>query len=551
MKSRSPESSRKARQNVRTLSRPLGFAAALAAGVVLLSSCSSSGSQSGQGATGDPVVGGTLTYAQSADPVCVDPNQTDLNASRDIVRQVADSLVDADPETGEIKPWLATEWTVNDNATVYDFTLRDDVTFSNGEQFNAEAAKTFLDGINDLGGRAVNADSYLEGYVGTEVIAPNQIRVTFTAPNASFLQALSTVNMAVLAPASYQQTAENRCLGQIVGSGPFVLDHYTPTQEAVINKRAGYNWPGPNAKHTGDAYLDQVVFRVVPEASVRVGSLQSGDVDVINQVPSQNEETLEASGFGLLTDNNPGTVSEYLTNNSGPILKDGNVRKAIQLGVNREEYKSTILLPRNNVATSILSSTTPLYTDFSKYIQYKPDESKKLLDRAGWVPGADGIREKGGQRLTLRLVNGQSGGTAAYELVAQQLADIGVDLQIQNVSRAEMLAALDTGDYDFVPYGFTRADPAALTMHFSSKRNNPLKLQPSELDTYLDEQAASPDVDDRQAAVDKAAEYIVKNNLVIMLAEQSTAHAFDTNKVSGISWEPGVQISLYDTWVQQ
>ncbi len=277
-----------------------------------------------------------------------------------------------------------------------------------------------------------------------------------------------------------------------------MLDHYTPTQEVVLTKRAGYAWPTGNAEHDGEAYLDRVEFRVIPEASVRVGSLRSGDVDMIDTVPIQDEENLDASGFGLLTTNRPGTVSEYLTNNSSPILQDESVRRAIQLGIDLEEYKETILLPRNNVATSILSSTTPFYTDFSEYIRYDPDESVKLLDAAGWKPGADGIREKDGQRLSLTIVNGQTGGTAQHELVAQHLARIGVELKIKNVSRAEMLAALDTGDYDFVPYGFTRADPAALTMHFSTKRNNPLRLQPTELETYLDEQAASPVAADRQ-----------------------------------------------------
>ncbi len=162
-------------------------------------------------ATGDPVPGGTLIFGTAADPICVDPNQTDLTATRDILRQVADSLVDADPETGEIVPWLATAWEVNDNATVFDFTLRTDVTFSNGEVFDAAAVKTFIDGIRDLGGRAVNASSYLGGYVGTEVVAPDRARVTFDTPNASFLQALSTVNMAVLSPSTYQVAPEQRC----------------------------------------------------------------------------------------------------------------------------------------------------------------------------------------------------------------------------------------------------------------------------------------------------------------------------------------------------
>lgn len=503
------------------------------------------------GATSGAHAGGSIVYGIAGDPICVDPNQTDLTASRDILRQVADSVVDADPDTGEIVPWLATAWEVNDDATQFDFTLRTDVTFSDGEAFDATAFKTFLDGVDALGGKAINASSYLDGYAGTEVVAADHARVTFSAPHASFLQELSTVNLAVLAPATYTSTsAEDRCLGKIIGSGAYTLDSFTPAQEVVLSARDDYDWPSANAEHEGRAYLDQITFRVVPEAGVRSGGLSSGDLDGINSVARQDELALSDAGFTVLSTNNPGTVSEYLTNNSSPVLKDPAVRKAIQIGIDRQQIKDTLLLPRNNIATSILSSTTPYYTDFSQYIYTDTDEAKKLLDDAGWVPGADGIRAKDGLRLSVNVVNGQSGGTDREELVAQQLAQIGVELTITNVSRAEMLAALDSGDYDFVPYGFTRADPAALTMHFSTLRNNPLHLQPSVLDDYLAQQAAATDPAARQEAVDDAAEYILKNNLVIVFTEQSSVHTLNP-ALKDVHWEPGAQLTFYDAWLDE
>ncbi len=502
-------------------------------------------------ASGTPVAGGSIIYGTSSDPICVDPNQTDLTGTRDIVRQVADSVVEADPETGEILPWLATKWEVNDDATAFTFTFRTDATFSNGEKFDAAAFKTFLDGIKDLGGRAINAASYIAGYQGTEVLAADQAKVTFSSPNASFLQALSTVNLAVLAPSVYRDvTPEDRCLGKIVGSGPFTLDSFVPAQEVVLSKRTGYAWQSPNATHTGDAYLDKITFRVVTEASQRTGGLKSKTLDGFNSPAAQDEDGLAAAGFQILSANNPGTVSEYLTNNSSPTLKDPAVREAIQLGINNEEVRDTILLPRYNLATSILSSTTPLYTDFSSYITYDPEKAKKVLDAAGWVVGSDGIRSKDGVRLSVQVVNGQSGPTTAHELRAQQLKEIGVELTIKQVSRAEMLAALDSGDYDFVPYGFTRADPAALNMHFTTKLNNPLHLQPSVLDDYLAEADASPETAARQAAVDKAVKYILENHLVIVFNEQSVAHALSPN-LHDVRWEPGVQISFYDAWLSK
>lgn len=493
--------------------------------------------------------GGEIIYGLSADPICVDPNQTDLTASRDVSRTFAASVLNADPETGEIVPWLATEWEVNEDATVFEFITRDGVTFSDGEEWNAESFKVFLDGIDELGGRAVNASTYIEGYEGTEILREDAVRVSFSRPNASFLQALSTVNMAVLSPRTYQEVSpEDRCLGELSGAGPFVLESFVPAQEVVVVKREDYDWPSPNAQHEGAAYLDKITFRVVAEASQRVGGLSASTLHAFNSVPSQDEESLLASGFQVLSTNNPGTVSQYLTNNSSPTLSDPAVRKAIQLGIDNEEYRDTLLLPRYNLATSVLSSTTPYYTDFSSYLYHDPEEAKRILDGAGWVPGADGIREKDGIRLSVNVVNGQSGAPTAHELRAQQLAEIGVELTITQVSRAEMLAALDTGDYDFVPYGFTRADPAALNMHFTTTRNNPLHLEPSELDDHLEQADAAADPQERQIAIDKAAEHIVANNLVIVFNEQSVAHAASPS-LRDIRWEPGAQISFYDAYL--
>ncbi len=521
----------------------------LAAGAALvLSGCSDEGS-SESGGSGTPSSGGEITYATSADPICVDPNQTDLTASRDIARTFAASTLQADPETGEILPWLATEWSSNDDATEFSFTFRDDVTFSDGDVFDATAFQTFLDGVVALGGKAVNASTYLEGYEGTTVVDDTHATVSFSAPNASFLQALTTVNLAVLSPSTYAETTpEERCLGELAGAGPFVLESFTPAQSVEVTKRDGYDWPSGLDQHEGEAYLDKITFLVVTEAGQRVGGLQSDSVQGFNQVAPQDEPALEEAGFQLLTANNPGTVSEYLTNNSGPVLSDPAVREAIQLGIDNEEYRDTLLLPRINLATSILSSTTPHYTDFSEYLQHDPAEAERVLDEAGWEPGSDGIRVKDGQRLTVEVLNGQSDGNTAHELRAQQLEKIGVELTIREVSRAEMLAALDSGEYDFVPYGFTRADAAALNMHFTTKRNNPLHLEPSVLDDHLAAADAAADPDDRQQAVDQAVEHILSNHLVIVFTEQSIAHAFSP-QVKDVSWQPGVQISFYDAWL--
>lgn len=517
--------------------------------VLLVAACGGGEAARTGGGQGTPTAGGELSFALSSDPICIDPQQSDLTTSLNVSRQFVDSLVDQDPRTGEFVPWLASSWKVNEDATEYTFTLREGVTFSDGSPLDAAAVKASFDGVEALGGKAIVGATYLAGYRGTEVVDPTTVKISFSEPNAGFLHAVSTMTLGILKTTG--ATPEERCQGTgLIGTGPFVLDHYTPKQEVVLTKRTGYNWASTVATHQGEAYLDKITFKIIPEAGVRTGGLQSGQIDAIADVPSQDEPVLEAAGYTILARNNPGTVLEYLVNNSAPILKEEAVRRAIVKGINRQEIVDTLMLPRNKPATSILASTTPFYSDLSELLAHDPDGARALLDEAGWTPGPDGIRVKNGTRLTVELVNGQAGKPTTHELVAQHLAKIGVELKISQVSRAEMLARLDNGTADLVPYGLTRGDPDALRMHFSTRRNNPLHLKKTELEDHLDAQAAATDRESRQAAVDRAARYIVEHALAIPLVEQSQGHALGKH-VHGLRFEANARLSFYDTWTEE
>ena len=117
------------------------------------------------------------------------------------------------------------------------------------------------------------------GYEGTTVVDPRTVRVDFSAPSAQFLQASSTFSLGLLSPASAALSVEDRCAGKFVGSGPFAVRSYTFDQEVVLGKGAGYDWASGADDHTGEAYLDTVTVKFVPEASVRTGSLLSGQID--------------------------------------------------------------------------------------------------------------------------------------------------------------------------------------------------------------------------------------------------------------------------------
>lgn len=123
---------------------------------------------------------------------CVDPQQVSSNDNINIAKQTVASLTAQNPETGEIEPWLAQEWTVSEDATEFTFTLRDGATFSDGTPIDAEAVKLNFEGIVELGSVAPLGGSYLTGLDSITVVDPSTVTIKFSQPSAQFLQATST-----------------------------------------------------------------------------------------------------------------------------------------------------------------------------------------------------------------------------------------------------------------------------------------------------------------------------------------------------------------------
>ncbi|MGI3786673.1 MAG: ABC transporter substrate-binding protein, partial [Janthinobacterium lividum] len=298
--------------------RTTAVAAAALSTVLLAAGCGAGTTNAGSvSQSGAPHSGGTLDLAfwpDNAAFACVDPFQTYWIEHRTVIRNFADSLTDQDPATGRIVPWLATSWKVSGSGKSYTFTLRDGVTFSDGTPLDAAAVKTSFDGDAALLKQLPTAYGgvYIAGYAGTDVLDDHTVRVRFSTPNAAFLQATSTTNLAILAPSSYTRTPEERCLGQVVGSGPFTLDYYRPTEGIELSRRPGYAWGSRLNAHTGDAYLDHILVSYVAEDSVRVGNLTSGAVDVAwprNPFGPEQVAQLEGSGDTVQSRALPGPSS--------------------------------------------------------------------------------------------------------------------------------------------------------------------------------------------------------------------------------------------------
>jgi peptide/nickel transport system substrate-binding protein len=446
------------------------------AGLLVVTACTSkhkntAGSSSSAASSATPKAGGTLKVSFFPDnPIfsCIDPFQVYWIESRTIIRNYADSLTDQDPKTGKIVPWLAKSWNISPDGKTYTFHLREGATFSNGRKVDAAAvaadAAGWIATVKATNGTAYGA-SYVQGLTGATAVNAQTVQFHLSQPNSSFLQATSTTNLAITEPSEYQETPTVRCTGKgILGSGQFVLDHYTAKVETVLTRRPGYAWPSALVANRGAAYLDKVVFNYVAEDSVRTGNLTSGATDIDwprNPFSPQDEKLLKNSGDTLEQRALPGvSYAQFANTSAGHVLSDAKIRQALYQAVDIKTYASTVFGPSYPVVQSVYDSTTPYFASESSKLAYDPAGAEKILQADGWTVGKGGFRYKGGKELTLDYPVSQF--SAGPELLQAQLKAVGINLSLRTLTPADQATYLSNGDYDLTQTYLTRADPGAL-----------------------------------------------------------------------------------------
>lgn len=511
------------------LSASIAVAAALA-----LSACAGAAPASApQDEAATPVDGGDLTFAIANDPISLNPSG--IGSGNDtwyVTRQLVDSLLYQNPDTGELEPWLATSYTANDDATAFTFELRDDVTFSDGTPFTAANVKATFDDIIAAGALSQSVSSFV-GYQETKVIDDDTVEVDFSTPNAAFPNSTAAVGLGIVGDATLAVPFADRADGKaVVGTGPFTLDTYTKDVETVLAAREDYAWAPEALGNDGRAHLDTVTFQIVPEASVRTGSLTSDQVDVIGGVQPTDVQTLQDAGYPLVSRGNPGISFGLSFNLARPIVSDIAVREAISAAIDPKVVRDTALNDLFNVATSALAKNTPSWADESKHFSYDPDHAAELLEKAGWTEGSDGIRTKDGQPLSLQLawITNFGPNQTSLELIQQQLKAVGIDVVLEGSTVPEFLEKQASGDFDIVWGNLSRADGDVLRTQYSAATTK-LNIDDPELETLLQGQLAAGDtaardkiLADAQARIASQYYQIPVHELTSILSTQSTVH---------------------------
>ena len=494
-----------------------------------------------------------LTIGLAEQSQCIDPQQDNYGYAAIEGRGLVDSLTDQSYEDpSRIVPWLAQSWDISDDATSYTFHLRQDVTFSDGGKLDANVVKENFDTVSKIPGAA--GASYFKGAKAISVVVDHTIRIDFDQPNVPFLAATSTGELGIVSPATLAKTPEQRCHEGVVGSGPFVLDDVKLNEKTELVKRAGYNWPSALRKHGGEAHLDRIVYRIIPEATVRTGALRSGQVDIIQATGYDDAATLEQEGFPLSKIESLGTAVNLLINTSRGILADQPVRLAFSKAINRQEVVDLAFSGYKIPASGVLTRKTPGYLDQSELLAFDLDGAKKLLDEAGWVPGGDGIRVKDGKPLSITISFYAAPINQAFlEVVQQQVRDAGFELKLRPLTGGAYDEALLAGDYDLHRWEWSLGDPDVLRQLYSTKALNRFRL-PAEnaIDAPLEAQRATKDPSERRKLTDAVQKTILEQAFAVPVFFTQELWS-ENGKVKGVDWGgPGAGSTsqiLYDATV--
>ncbi|HDH0728747.1 TPA: TIGR04028 family ABC transporter substrate-binding protein [Klebsiella aerogenes] len=513
-----------------------------------------------------PIKGGTLIYLEQQPHTNLYPPAGGFYPNGGILNQITDKLTWQNPETLAIEPWIAESWSSNDDKTEYTFKLRPGVTFSDGTPLDANAVAKNFDTYG-LGNKALRlpVSEVINNYDRSEVIDPLTVKFYFKKPSPGFLQGTATIGSGLVSLSTLARSFE--ALGDarhIIGSGPFTVKDEKPGRELTLVARKDYQWGPKNLAQQGPANLDGITYIVTPEDSVRIGALLAGQAGFIRQVQAYDEKQATDQGFNIYATPTRGVNDSLSFRPDNPLVADQRVRQALLHATNAKQVVETLFSPNYPQASSVIARTAAGYVDLSDKLAFDQQKAKQLLDEAGWTPGADGIRQKAGQRLALTVYESlpQPQNKEVLQLVAQQWRQVGVALSVKaGDAGSRVLDNLDPLKTPLTVSEVGRADPDVVkSMFFPANRDALLQqggssdkvksFRDDKLNALLTAISAEVDGQKRLQLTGDAQRYLLDNAYVIPIFEEPQVFA-GASWVKGVRFEAVGRPSFYGVWLDK
>lgn len=417
------------------------------------------------------------------------PHLTSLTTDWIVLEQIMDPLIVLG-EDGTFQPWLATDWSVSDDGLVWTFNLRDDVSFSNGEPFNAETVKYSFD-------KAMTMEGSVQTNVINELAEINAIdeytvQMVTNRPNAIWLSQIAHVFMM---PPAYTEEVGDEGFGEApIGTGAFTFVEWAKDDHVTVAKNPDW-W-------NGEPQVDLVTFRTIPEASSRVASLLAKETDIIEVVPFDNIPIIEQVPGLSVVDRGGAITYIGLDTLKGLPTEDVRVRQAMNYAVDAQAIAEFVLSGRAEAVPGGLWPVSPGWDPDLPFYNDK-EKARELLAEAGYPDGFE-----------IDFAIAQVQGMLQYKEVAQavqaQLAEVGITVNIIELETAAMFEGYAASEFEmyFFPW---RSNPE-VARHFNTLLHSTTRGY-----YYADPEGMDPLIDDFMTEMDPAARYekgIVLNEYV-------------------------------------
>lgn len=481
---------------------------------------------------------GRLTISSPQDPGSWDPIDTFLVNWASVATNVFEGLTYRGPDM-KLVPGLAEAWEELDEGKRIRFTLRQGVTFQNGEPFNADAVKfTFDRLLGEEGGKGPQQSNYTS-IAEVQVIDDKTVDFILKEPDPVLLTKLAGYGAMIVPPKYYTEVGDAEFNMKPIGTGPFKMTSYEPKVGLMLEAYPEY-WGGAPK-------LSEVAYRFISEPATAVAELQSGGVDMVIPpiIPIGMIPTIEADD-NLEIVSTPGpTVAALRFNTRDGITKDPNVRKALIMAVDRETIVNSILGGQAQTIASFQGKDSFGYSADLKPLPYDPVAAQKLLADAGVQPGATVEINTRGNDTTFNEV---------AQAVAAYLSTVGIVATIKPYETNVLLN-------DIIPQGKTGTmfqqlwggwtfdyDNTAYAMYHTGQKWNPYDSDP-ELDKLLEAQRPMTDRVQREKLLQDIAVYAADRALEMPLYNLNAIYAVN-KRVENFTPAPDSRLKLNEVTVK-
>ena len=342
---------------------------------------------------------------------------------------------------------LAESWDISEDGKTYTFHIRDGVKFSDGEVCDANAIKANFDAIIENKDRHTWLEM-MNLLVGVSAPDDKTFVIELSEPYYPLLTELGVTRpFAMISPKAMKDGSTKDGVNAYIGTGPYVLTDFVTDEYAVFEANENYWGEQPKIK--------KITVKVIPDNQTRILALEKGEIDMIF-----GKNMIDADAINQYTGNDKFTVSlsdptstrQIVLNTTRDVLADKEVRQALQHATNKQAISDGIFYGLEQPADTLFAETVP-YCDIDlEPYAYDVEQAQSMLDEAGWVVGADKIREKDGQKLNIDLLYNSDSVTekAIAEYLQSEYQKIGISLNIHGEEEQSYRDNMKAGNFDMV-----------------------------------------------------------------------------------------------------